>query len=121
MFKKLGILAVLFSSISLLSSCSDASNSYVGEWYSVENPEEIHFTLRTDNTIEIFDKNDYYKGEWSIDNKQLCISISSVQGGCGTIKTIEDIEVIDMGEGNYMAHDLENIEKLHDAIKASTK
>lgn len=112
MFKKSRILAFLLLPISLMAACSDASNSYVGEWYSVENPNEIHFNLHDDNTVEIFDKNDYYKGKFTIEENRLCISISSMQGGCGYFEIQEDITVIDMGDGDYMVKDLEDVKKL---------
>ncbi|GAB6701090.1 hypothetical protein BOVMAS03_09730 [Streptococcus uberis] len=113
MFKKLGILAVLFSSISLLSSCTDASNSYVGEWYSVENPEE-YLALKSDGLFEIHQDDNITQGEYSIKDNQLLMDFGYLSGYF-TIDTFDNINVI-FGhmDDEIFAYGKENAKKLHD-------
>ncbi|MDR6939232.1 hypothetical protein [Arcanobacterium hippocoleae] len=115
MLKKSIKLAALLLATSVISACNSnsSSNGYVGDWHAVEDPDGIHFTLHPDKTFEIFAKNDYYKGEYKIENQRLCMYISASQNFCGEVKTVDNINILDMGGGHRMVQGKENAEKLH--------
>ncbi|KIS05197.1 hypothetical protein AT54_01105 [Streptococcus equi subsp. zooepidemicus Sz12is] len=113
MFKKSRILATLLLSISLLTACSNASNSYVGEWYSVENLNE-YLALKSDGHFEIHQDDNIVQGEYSIKDNQLLMDFGYISGYF-TIDTFDNINVIfgHMDDEIY-AYGKENAEKLHD-------
>lgn len=95
-----------------VSGCSKDADSVTGEWYSLDNPDASYFSLKSDGTVEVFDKDDYAKGEYTIEENRLCMDFGAMQSGCGTIVTYEGIKVVDVG--NIFAYGKENAVKLHE-------
>ncbi|HEL0789824.1 TPA: hypothetical protein TU158_001751 [Streptococcus equi subsp. zooepidemicus] len=112
MFKTSRILAILLLPISLLAACSDASNSYVGEWYSVEKPNE-YLALKSDGHFEIHQDDNITQGEYSIKDNQLLLDFGYISGYF-TIDTFDNINVIFGNmDDEIFAYGKENAEKLH--------